>query len=374
MSSQALRSGFSGANRGNPSDLLAAFTTHPLERAAEASKTRQLRSEHKQLVEELAEARKRLGAHERYGLLPLRPVKRLELGSGLREATAVAMLSDCHVEEMVRPGSTPVSNCYNLQIADHRMARFFSGVEWLVQNARESWKVRSLQLWYGGDMMTGAIHDENIETAQLGCIETIHWLQPRLVAGARQLVEKLQLTSLQLVMSYGNHGRNTPKPRRATGAAHSYEWGMYQRIAAELVGDKRIECLATPTGHQYTEVYDRVLHWHHGDETNYGGGVGGITIPLNKATAQWDKARRADFHHFGHWHQYMSLNNMTVNGSLIGYNPYAMSIKATPEDPQQAFYLLDSKRGRTMACPIWVRDEAHEKRVIRSGAFEVRGA
>jgi hypothetical protein len=33
-----------------------------------------------------------------------------------------------------------------------------------------------------------------------------------------------------------------------------------------------------------------------------------------------------------------------------------MSIKATPEPPQQAFYLLDAKRGKTCKSPIWVRE------------------
>jgi hypothetical protein len=44
-----------------------------------------------------------------------------------------------------------------------------------------------------------------------------------------------------------------------------------------------------------------------------------------------------------------------VNGSVVGYNGYAMAIKATPEPPQQAFYILDSKRGKTCKSPIWVR-------------------
>jgi hypothetical protein len=51
----------------------------------------------------------------------------------------------------------------------------------------------------------------------------------------------------------------------------------------------------------------------------------------------------------------MPGTRIQVNGSVIGFNAYAMSIKATPEPPQQFFHLLDSRRGKTAQCPIWVR-------------------
>jgi hypothetical protein len=41
-----------------------------------------------------------------------------------------------------------------------------------------------------------------------------------------------------------------------------------------------------------------------------------------------------------------------VNGSLIGYNAYALAIKASPEPPVQAFFLIDSRFGKTVVCPV----------------------
>jgi hypothetical protein len=40
----------------------------------------------------------------------------------------------------------------------------------------------------------------------------------------------------------------------------------------------------------------------------------------------------------------------------MGYNAYAMSIGADFEEPRQAFYLLDAKRGKTCVSPIWVKE------------------
>jgi hypothetical protein len=294
---------------------------------------------------------------------PLVPVKRLELGSGLREATAVAALSDAHVEEIVRPGETPYPNEYNPTIADRRLARFFAGFEWLIGFHRTAFKIRTALLWLGGDLMTGHIHPENIENTATPPIKTLLWLRPRITAGIDRLLADPKLERLLLPCSYGNHGRNTPKPYRALGAVHSYEWLLYQWLADTYRNEPRVQFLADETAHQYAKVYDFNMHFHHGDETNYGGGVGGITIPLNKAVAQWDIARKCDYHQFGHWHQYLDNGRLAVNGSVIGYNGYAMSIKATPEPPQQSFYLIDSKRGKTCKSPIWVSDSTPMKRV-----------
>lgn len=289
---------------------------------------------------------------------PLDPVVRRELKSGLREATAVALLSDAHVEEKVRAGETPVGNEYNEAIADKSLARFFAGFEWLIGFHRSAFKIRDVVLWLGGDLITGHIHDELKENTSGTPIQTLLWLRSRLTAGIDRLLADPLTERILVPCSYGNHGRNTLKPYRALGAAHSYEWLLYQWLASTYANEPRIRFLADESAHQYAKVYDFDLHFHHGDETNYGGGVGGVMIPLNKSVAQWNIAKHCHYHHFGHWHQYIDSGPITVNGSVIGFNAYAMSIKASPEPPQQAFYLLDSKRGKTCKSPIWVRESS----------------
>ena len=288
--------------------------------------------------------------------MPLKPIMRRELASGLREATAIAGLSDVHCEQPVRAGETPFPNEYNLEIADKSIGRFFAGFEWLIDLHRQKFQIRDAILWLGGDLMTGHIHEELRENASMPPIETILWLRQRIRDGIDRLLADTKLHMLTIPCSYGNHGRTTAKSYRALGATHSYEWLLYQWLASMYEGNPRVQFLADRSAHQYVQAYDFDLHFHHGDETNYGGGVGGITIPLNKATSQWDRAKRCHYHHFGHWHQYIDTGNMVVNGSVIGFEAYAMSIKATPEPPAQFFYLLDSKRGKTCKSPIWVRE------------------
>jgi hypothetical protein len=314
-----------------------------------------MRHERDVLLRRVKEAEERIKIQD--GLCgPLPKIPRRELGSGLREGTAVALFSDVHCEEEVLPGATPIPNVYNLKVSDVRIGRFFSGVDWLIQKERQACKIRDMILWLGGDLMSGLIHEENLETSAHPPIATLLWLYPHLVSGIQLLLEKTGIEHLQIVCSYGNHGRDTKKCRFATGAHHSYEWGMYQILGEHLKGDPRVSVLADPSEHQYARAYDFDLHFHHGHRINFGGGVGGITIPVNKAIAQWDQVRRSDLHHFGHFHQLLWLRSGIINGSVIGFNSYAMGIKASPEPPQQAFYVLDSKRGRTAQSPVWVAE------------------
>lgn len=345
----------------------------PLERRERETAASRLKKEHGQLVDQLAESNRRESLRQALAAAPLPPIRRRELGSGLREGTFVAGLSDLHSEEMVVPSASTFDNAYSLEICDLRLGRFFSSVEWLINSKRPAFQLRDVVLWYGGDLMTGHLHDENVETGQLSQVETILWLMPRLVAGVRQILRDEQIEVLTLVCSYGNHGRNTKKPMRARGAQHSYEWMMYQQIADALkpeIAAGRVRVLADPSAHQYVQVYDYTVHFHHGDETNYGGGVGGIMIPLNKAIAQWNKVRRADLNNFGHWHQLIQTGDMTVNGCGIGYNAYGMSIKASPEPAQQFSYIIDSKRCKCEMTPIWLEDRSAENalRVARGWA------
>jgi hypothetical protein len=336
-----------------PGDLLA---QDPLERHAAAAEESKIRREHRELIERVKDAEARLAVRKALDTCKVPKIKRRELSSGLREGTAVALFSDVHCEERVEAGDTPTGNTYSLAVSDVRIGRFFAAVEWLIRKERTATTIRDVVCWLGGDLMSGQIHDENVETSELAPIPTLLWLYPRIVDGLRRLAEDPETENILVPCSYGNHGRDTKTCRFARGAHHSYEWGMYQRLADEFRDHPKIRVYTDTSEHQYVQVYDYSLHFHHGHRVNYGGGVGGITIPINKAVAQWDRVRRCDYHHFGHFHQYIDTGNVVVNGSVIGYNSYAMGIKASPEPPQQAFYVLDSKRGKTAKSPIWVAE------------------
>jgi hypothetical protein len=302
---------------------------------------------HEEAIKALAEQLDVALAVDRKRPKHIRPIE-AEKGSET-EAVAVALASDWHVEEVVRGESVNGLNEFNLGIAEKRIAKFFDGIKRLTEIEREGVEINTLILWLGGDFMSGYIHEELQESNELSPVQTIVWLRDRMLAGIQELQDKGGFNRIVVPCCYGNHGRTTRKPRFSTGAANSNEWLLYQILAKHLPS---VEWHIAEGYHTYVEVFGKMLRFHHGDGLQYQGGIGGLTIPVEKAIASWNKGKVADLDCFGHWHQYQQNPKWCSNGSLIGYNAFALQIKAAYEPPQQTFFLLDSKRGRTVTAPI----------------------
>lgn len=267
------------------------------------------------------------------------------------ESVAVAVASDWHAEERVDPKTINGLNDFDLTVADRRITKFFQSVVRLTEIERNGTRIDTLVLAMLGDFMTGYIHEELQETNELSPTETVLWLMQRIKSGVEFLKREGGYKRIIIPCSYGNHGRNTRKPRHGTGAASSYEWMMYRMLEQSIPG---VEWQVADGYHNYLEIYGRTLRFHHGDNISYQGGVGGITISVEKAIASWNKSRVAHIDVFGHHHTQQQNPKWVANGSLIGFNAFAVAIKAPYEPPQQTFFLIDSKRGRAGTWPIFL--------------------
>lgn len=268
------------------------------------------------------------------------------------EATAFAVASDWHIEETVDPDTVNELNEFNLKIAEQRIETFFKSVLRLTEIERAGTDIDNLVLCLLGDHISGYIHEELVENNSLSPVEAVVWVQDRIVKGINTLRAHGNFKKIIIPCCYGNHGRTTQKSRISTGAKNSFEWLMYKWLS-QVITDG-VEWQIASGYHTYIEVYGKTIRLHHGDGLRYQGGVGGLTIPVEKAIASWNKGRVADLDVFGHWHQMQQNPKWVSNGSIIGYGPYALSIKAPYEPPQQTYFLFDSKRGRTGTWPIFV--------------------
>jgi hypothetical protein len=267
------------------------------------------------------------------------------------ESTALLLGSDWHCEETVDPATVNGVNEFNLDIADKRIDRFFQAGIRLINIQRAATDIHTCVLWLGGDLLTGYIHEELVEGNSLSPTETIVWLQPRLTRGIDAL--RKEFRRVLVVCSLGNHGRTTQKKRVATAYKNSFEWLMYHTLSWRYEGTN-VEFQIGKSYHNLLEVYGRLIRFHHGDAIRYQGGIGGITVPVNKAIAQWNRVRPAYLDVFGHWHQEIDGGNFISNGSLIGFNAYALEIKASPERPQQTCLFIEKALGKTIVCPVFL--------------------
>lgn len=277
-------------------------------------------------------------------------------GGKKRQAAALVLISDLHPEEPVEPAKVNGKNEFNLRIAKRRMDKLWEGLIWKTRHHMNSYDIRRMIACLGGDMATGFIHPELVESNLLPPMQALAWWVEEVESGLRLLLRVFPDMEFDLPCVVGNHGRTTDKIRVATRVENNFEWGGYWFLKKRFENEKRIRFHIAAGLHAYFEVWDWRFRLTHGDDVRYQGGVGGLSIPLRKATDAWSEAIKADVTLLGHWHQHQDFGFAVVNGSLIGYSPFALWVKARWEPPSQTFMLVDRERGKDAVSQIWVDD------------------
>lgn len=269
-------------------------------------------------------------------------------------STPLLLVSDLHVEERVLPEHVPGGrNRYDLTIAEERLDQLWRNQVKMIDGQRSSTTIHQAVLFLLGDNYSGWIHPELQHSTQLSPTQCVTWLQPRLTAGIEYLCKHAGLEELHVACIPGNHSRITPQQYSVPSVA-SLEDVLYRWMASHYQKHAQVR-FHIPTASRETMPVGRVrVRYHHGDSWRYNGGLGGMTIPMNRLLQTWSKTERADHDVFGHWHTYTPGAYFTGNGSLIGYNAYGARI-APYEPPQQGFLLVSHKYDRvTVQAPIFV--------------------
>jgi hypothetical protein len=284
---------------------------------------------------------------QHYSPFEIRP----KLTSGKSESTVVVLASDWHVEEDVKKNAVNGLNEFNLVVARKRSEDFFKSTLRLTQIFQKDTKIDTLVLALLGDFFSGNIHEDIAENNNLGAIPAVIFAEELIISGIEFLLENSEL-GLVIPCHAGNHGRITKDQRHATEMENSLETYMYHTIAKHFAGNKRVRFIISESYVSYLPIYDFTVRFHHGHGMKYGGGVGGLFIPAYKAIARWNDGRRADIDCFGHFHQFRDGGSFICNGSLIGYNAYAVSKGISYEAPKQVMFVIEKTRGRTFTVPI----------------------
>lgn len=327
-----------------------------LTKRKESAKVKELEAKYKHLLDEYEMSEKRfdtlLNIKEEMAVGQIEPLT----SSGKEESVPVIQLSDWHFEERVDADTINGLNEYNLEIAAYRWTKCVQNSLKLVHKERHSSEIKQLCLWLGGDFITGYIHEELEESNYLSPTQATRFAKEKIITAIKFYLEHGRLDMITIPCNFGNHGRTNKKPRVSTGYKNSYEWMMYNDIADYFSGEKRVKFIIPNGMFTYVDVMGYVMRFFHGDSIGYGGGIGGLTIPLIKAIQRYDQQQKAYYNFMGHFHQlWQATKNCRVNGSGIGYGPYAQRIGASPEEPKQGFNLVDKKYGVTTQMEIYCK-------------------
>ena len=274
---------------------------------------------------------------------------------GTAEATAIWMMGDWHVGEFVDPATVNGKNEYTAAIEEESIRTAFKTQLYWTDLYRNGTKVDTLILNLGGDIITGHIHMDQVETSrgapERQCLTAFGYL----VGGIDFTLKEGKFKEIVIVCTVGNHGRDTDKVRPWTMAEHSYEWFLYHMLSIHYANEDRIRFVLPEGYFVYQEVYDYVCRFSHGNNITYNKGVGGVAVPLKRAIPRWNDTRHADYDFLHHFHTRETGRDYVINGSVVGYSPYAQ-FRGWPYDrPAQTFVLLDKRRGIVSVNPVFVR-------------------
>lgn len=275
-------------------------------------------------------------------------------------------LSDLHWGEVVHSSQINHVNAFNLSIAQDRLRYTVETAIRLLRIIDSKMSYPGIVVPLGGDMISGNIHEELQATNEINTMPTLLDLYDHLVAAIDLMADTFGHVFLPCVS--GNHGRDTRKTWAKDRHHTSFDWLLYQFLAKHYSRDKRVTFLVPDGPDAYYRIYNHRYLLTHGDQFRAGDSIIGPIGPLTRGTQKKQARNQAVDMEFdtllaGHWHQYIHLHYMIVNGSLKGYDEYAYSNNYRIEPAIQAMWITHPRHGITYRIPVYceadpARDES----------------
>jgi hypothetical protein len=271
-------------------------------------------------------------------------------------------LSDFHWGERVFPKQVNNVNEFTVAIARERLRYCVETAIHLCRILDRDMRYPGIVVPLGGDMVSGAIHEELRASNEIPTMPTVLDLVDNLVPAIRTLADTFGAVFLPCVS--GNHGRDTMKIY-AKGRNHtSFDWLLYQFLARSLQHDKRVTFYIPEASDAAYRVYGYKYLLSHGDQFRGGDGMIGALGPIlrgdhKKRSRNSQVGMDYDTMVIGHWHQRIMLNRVIVNSCLKGYDEYAFTNNFPFEQPSQNLWITNARYGITYSMPVYV-DPGHK--------------
>ena len=278
-------------------------------------------------------------------------------------AIACLQLSDLHLDEFVDPAEVGGLNAYSRPIAEMRLRRWAAKAVELGDRFKHDWQ--GAVLFWGGDMVSGSIHEELRETNEDDLPGTMtHWA-PLLASAIRTVADFYGAVHIPCVV--GNHGRLTKERPFKRRGRNSWDFLLSSMVKGLLSDDRRITWDIAQGSYLIVPLYEDNAFLTHGDEVGGGSGWSGIWTPLSTAHRKGSElaachGKRVAYSVIGHWHSLTLAHarGISCNGSLKGADQFCLGLRLKPEPAMQAWWAHTARHGVTVAAPVFCEDRAKE--------------
>lgn len=266
--------------------------------------------------------------------------------------TGFLIASDWHAEETVKASTVLGLNEFNLEISEQRIKNFFSNAIYMIKKK----PVDNLVVGLLGDMIGGYIHDELAQTNGLSPMQGVAFVKKLIISGLKAIHDELpELQKIIVVGICGNHSRTTKRLQFNNGFALNYEYFLYKDIeqTLTLMGLTKFQYIIPEGDLAYLDIYGKKILFAHGFQFKSSGGIGSIYPPMLRWFGKMNQVIKIDKAFLGHWHTSIYTKEVCINGSLKGYDAFAMGHGLSYELPQQTYVILNEKRGFIFYSPIF---------------------
>lgn len=288
--------------------------------------------------------------------------------------TPMLMLSDVHHGEVVHPDQVFSVNEFNRAICERRVKNTFEKAATLLLQHMANPDYPGIVLILGGDLISGSLHEDALMTDENTPIEQSLEVAQIVSDGIAFLSKEFKNVDVRCVP--GNHGRTTRRPYAKMYAATNLDWMAYQIIKRDCKDMANVSVECPPVVDMTFKVANRRYRLTHGDQFRGGDGIIGCLGPIIRG----DVKKRAnanlmptDAHEYdtllvGHFHQLIQMSRLIVNGSVKGYDEFALRCNLPFEVPQQALWITHPDHGINYSMPVLCEDESPMQRDTSSTA------
>ncbi len=268
----------------------------------------------------------------------------------LSKETAMLLLSDCHIGEVVNFEETHGLCEYNVDIFRNRIDHLCNTIINIVEKKLMGYDIKKLVIAQLGDMVSGNIHEELVETSQGNILDWVY-------GGAKYLAKFIyQLTSvfeeIEVVCIPGNHGRTKKKPYYKNKYVN-WDTILYHTQSAYFSNNKKRVNFIIPKSPFYMyNVENHKFLFMHGDDIQSWMNIpfyGILRASSELSKVLYDQYGKFDYLALGHFHKIGILDDMggeiLINGSVIGGNEFSLGKLKTMSLPKQMFFGVHKEKG-----------------------------
>jgi len=271
--------------------------------------------------------------------------------------SVVCLFSDWHIGEVIKKSEVNGLNEYNFEIFTKRLEYLITKIIKFTKKNMVAHVFDELNIFFLGDMVSGIIHDDLVETNQMSIVEQT--MLGAYVTAQALLELAMNFPKVRVYCIVGNHGRLKRTKYAKRKQVDNWDFIFYHFLKLFLDKQKNVEFHIPESTTAVVEVKGHLFVLFHGDTIRRW-----MDIPfygINRTALKHIElgASQGKFYRYfvmGHHHQKISYQEglggeRIMNGCLSGISEYAYQFPLVSK-PVQLMFAVHEKYGKTWELPI----------------------